>query len=174
MTGYYVFLFYVLFVSFGALMLLAAISDGSRFIIPNAVVVSVAALFIVAAVLLPYETPWLSHIGAAMAVFVVGMAAYRFRVLGAGDIKLISAVSLWAGFEQLPVFLLSIGVVGGALTILLLTLRCLFIRFPIPASGAKLALPRIFVWGEPIPYGVAIAISAIILATQSPYLLALV
>ncbi len=173
MTVYYVY-FYTLFAVFGVLLLTAAVYDATRFIIPNAVVLGIAGLFPVAALLLPYETAWLSHIGAAVTVFLVGMVAYRFGVFGAGDIKLITVLSLWAGFDQLAILLLSIAIAGGAVTLILVFVRPIILKFPLSVSGGKVTLPRMFSWGEPIPYGVSIAMASIYFATRSPYLLAYV
>ncbi len=174
MSVYNIYLFYTLFAVFSIFLLTAAVYDGTRFIIPNAVVLGLAGLFPVAALLLPFETAWLSHIGAAVTVFLVGMVAYRFRVFGAGDVKLITALSLWAGFDQLALLLLSIAIAGGAVTLILVLVRPIILKIPLLVSGEKLSLPRIFCWGEPIPYGVSIAIASMYFATRSPYLLAYV
>lgn len=174
MSVYNIYLFYTLFTVFSVFLLTAAVYDGTRYIIPNAVVLGLAGLFPVAALLLPFETAWLSHIGAALTVFFVGMVAYRFRVLGAGDIKLITALSLWAGFDHLAILLVSIAVAGGAVTLILMLVRSTILKFPLPVSGGKITLPRIFRWGEPIPYAVSVAIASIYFATRSPYLLAYV
>ena len=172
MSENYLYLLYSLFAVFGVLLLIAAVYDGTQFIIPNPVVVGVAALFFVAALVLPFETPWWSHIGAAVTVFAVGLIAYRFRALGAGDVKLITAVSLWTGFEYLPHLLLWIALAGGAITLGLVLVRLAFSRVPVLyAMVQKVTLPRVFNWGEPIPYGVAIAMASLYLGTRMPHLL---
>ena len=56
-------------------------------------------------------------------MLVAGMAVWRCGWLGGGDVKLIAALSLWAGADQLPVLLLAIGVSGGALAVAILLAR---------------------------------------------------
>lgn len=172
MSENYLYLLYSLFAAFGVLLLIAAVYDGTQFIIPNPVVVGVAALFFVAAIILPFETPWWSHIGAAVVVFSVGLIAYRFRALGAGDVKLITAVSLWTGFEYLPHLLLAVALAGGVVTLSLLLVRFAISRVPVLHSiGRNVGLPRVLSWGEPVPYGVAIAMASLYLGTRMPHLL---
>ncbi len=172
MSENYLYLLYSLSAVFGVLLLIAAVYDGTQFIIPNPIVVGVAALFFVAAILLPFETTWWSHLGAALAVFCVGLIAYRLRALGAGDVKLITAVSLWTGFEFLPHLLLWVALAGGVVTIGLLMARFAFSRVPfLHAIERKGALPRVLSWGAPVPYGVAIAMASLYLGTRMPHLL---
>lgn len=173
MSEYYQYIFYAIFAAYATLLGIAAIFDSSRFIIPNSVTVCLVLLFVVAAAVLPFETAWLSHFGAAAAVFTVGLLAYRFNALGAGDIKLITAVSLWASFEFLPELLIFTALAGGGLTLALLLLRTLIVivAIELPAFRERFSWPRVLCQGEPIPYGVAIALGSIILGSQSPYLL---
>jgi len=89
-----------------ALLVLAAIFDIWKYIIPNVLSVALIGLFVVVAAASPFPINWWSHLGAAAAFFAVGIALYAFKILGAGDIKLITSVSLFAGFEQLPVLIL--------------------------------------------------------------------
>ncbi len=39
--------------------------------------------------MLPFGVRWEMHLGALAAVLAVGLVAYRFKALGAGDVKLI-------------------------------------------------------------------------------------
>ena len=132
--------FYLLGSVFGAYVLLlitAAVFDATKYIIPNVIVVALAALFVLATILLPVDTDWISHAGAAASVFAVGALAYRFKALGAGDVKLLTAVSLWVGFEHLPLLLLYTALSGGALAISFVLLRRVVqaIAFEWPMSG---------------------------------------
>lgn len=176
MTEYYQYLFYAIFAAYAVLIAVAAIYDSSKYIIPNAITVGLVLLFIVATTLLPLDTAWLSHVGAAAAVFAVGLVAYKFNALGAGDIKMITAISLWAGFEFLPEFLLATAVAGGVVTLLLLLFRMLIVMVTIenPTFRNWFSWPRVLCQGEPVPYGVAIAAGAVFLGTKSEYLLGIV
>ena len=61
-------------------------------------------LFVPAAVWLPLEAHWLSHVGAALSVLAAGVLLFLRGWLGAGDVKLMAAVALWTGFAYLAQF----------------------------------------------------------------------
>ena len=166
MDPYYMNDIYGISLLFAGLMLFAAVSDATRFVIPNTVVVGVLALFCGAAVMLPFEIRWEFHVGALVAVFVVGLVAYRFKALGAGDVKLISALALWTGFEHLPTLMLSIALAGGALALVLIVSR---IACYLPKLEPALRA-RVFRTGAKIPYGIAIAIGGIVSGLSLPHL----
>ncbi len=171
MDKYYLYLLGSVFGSYVLLLITAAVFDVTKFIIPNVIVVALAALFVIATILLPFDTDWISHAGAATAVFLSGALAYRFKLLGAGDIKLMTAVSLWVGFGHLPSLLLYIGLSGAALAIFLVLLRRAVLAIAIHWSLAGIGtLPRLFVAGGKIPYGVAIASGSIIIGGSLPHL----
>ena len=173
MTIYYQFLIYTFLTIYGALLFGAAIYDSTKYIIPNFITICLCLLFFLTTVLLPYKTEWLSHFGAASLVFVVGLVAYKYKALGAGDIKLITAVSLWASFEFLSELLIFISIAGGALALFLLLFRQIIVMLviEIPILRHKFPWPRVLCRGEPIPYGVAIALGSIYFGVQSPLLL---
>jgi prepilin peptidase CpaA len=74
--------------------------------------------------------------------------------MGGGDVKLLTAATLWAGPSSTPALLMVTGVLGGLLTLGMLSplaLRAVFA--PAPVDSAK---------QMPVPYGVAIAGAALI------------
>jgi prepilin peptidase CpaA len=162
----------VAFFLFCLLSLTAVICDVWKFIIPNVVSVIIALLFFPTVLLTGLPVDWLSHIGAAVTVFLAGLIAYKFAVLGAGDVKLLTAVSLWAGFEHLLIYLLAVAIIGGVFVLLLMPLRkaILGIMAQIHRSPNEISLPRVLLVDEQIPYGVAIAVAALYLARELPYL----
>ncbi len=82
-----------------------------------------------------------------------------------------TAVAFWTGFEYLAELLLYIALAGGALAIGLIIVRKLLLGLMTArASLTKLWVPRILLSGEPVPYGLAIAPSAIFLGTKLPQL----
>lgn len=183
---------FALFARYGALglfcllCLAAAVYDLWKMIIPNAISILLVALFIANALFLTfysgYSVAWLSHLGALVAVLVVGLVAYRFGVLGAGDVKLLSAISLWAGFEQnlldplifnyyLLDYLVLVALCGGILSLCLLILRRLVVGLLLlQSSPQNVALPRYLLPRENMPYGVAVSLPAIYLAVKLPIL----
>jgi prepilin peptidase CpaA len=101
-------------------------------------------------------------IGAGV-VFVVGFASWRCGLLGGGDVKLLSALALWAGGPMLAPFVLLTALAGGALAVVWLGCRSFGSLLPVPASVAlgRLGLP--IARGEPctLPYGVAIGFAGL-------------
>ncbi len=151
------------------LLALAAIYDAWKFIIPNTISVTLAVLFFPSAFLIGLDVDWLSHLGAAILIFVAGVAAYRFNILGAGDAKLLTAIGLWVGFgNPLLLYVLFVALGGGALAILLIVVRrltlSLLVYLPVPD---QVTLPRILVTNEKVPYGIAIVAGAVIIG-RSP------
>src|SRR3546814_7596406 len=107
-------LFDLFFWTYVALLLAAAAFDVGRFVIPNWISVALVALFGLALLAHPVSPPWLFHLGATGLVLAVMLVAYRFGVVGGGDLKLMTAVSLWAGLDALPQLLLCTALAVGA------------------------------------------------------------
>lgn len=167
---------YILYAACGGFLLLlmaAAVNDIRQFVIPNFVSIGLVMLFLITAISLPFEINWLSRFGGAILVFSVGLVVYSFKLLGAGDVKLITAVSVWAGWEHLGFLLVYIAMAGGVLTVGLVVLRLVLFASLIHAPvGTTAAVPRLLQNGEHVPYGVAIAGGAFYLAFELPHLLA--
>jgi len=163
---------YSITIPFTFFLILAAVLDVWKFIIPNFVSIGIFVLFFVATLLVPFQTHWLSHLGTAGATFVVGLIVYRFRLLGAGDVKLITAVSLWSGVENISFFLLYTALAGGALSLGLVLLRYVILAVQYQSSHPGFAsIPRILRYGESVPYGLAVAVGGFSVMLQLPHLL---
>ena len=89
----------------------------------------------------------------ALALFVIGAAAFRFAVMGGGDVKLIAAMGFWLTPATLPSFLLIMALTGGALGLAMLGYRA--VAGPTPSDASGDAPPMT------VPYGVAIAVSGL-------------
>lgn len=171
---------------FCLLCLAAAIFDLWKMIIPNAISILLVALFFANALFLNlysgYAVAWFSHIGAMAAVLIVGWVAFHFGWMGGGDVKLLSAISLWAGFEKNPFgplivehflfdYLILVALCGGGLSLGLLILRRLVVGLLLfQSTPQNVTLPRYLLPREHLPYGVAIALPAIYLAIKLPLL----
>jgi prepilin peptidase CpaA len=102
-------------------------------------------------------------------VFLGGAVLFARGYLGGGDVKLLSAATLWAGPAGTPSLLLLTGVLGGVLALFLLMpfgrqllgMARLLLRQPPLDAERGLAVP--------VPYGVAIAGAALIV-TVAPHL----
>jgi prepilin peptidase CpaA len=145
----------VLLVALAALLASAACTDLSARRIPNGIVASVGLLWLPFALTLPLPTAGLA-LGLAMAVLLVGMGAWSAGWFGAGDAKLLAALSLWAGPAHLLPLLLTIAVSGGVLAIAMLLARRLHAVMPVAFDTAWIGTGR-----DPasisLPYGLAIA-----------------
>lgn len=110
-------------------------------------------------------------LGVGVAALFVGMGMFALRWIGGGDAKLMAAVSLWLGLAGIAPFLLFTALVGGGLCLLLMSVRAQFQVFALNAPGwvARLMQPK----GD-IPYGVAIAVGALLAYPSSPLVQAFV
>lgn len=162
---------YAVFVAYCMLLVAAAVFDTWKFIVPNRVTFGLAGLFLIAAPFLPLSVDWLSHLGAAGAVLAVGLAVFALGRLGGGDVKLITAVSMWTGFEYLLEFLVYASLAGGILALVLVLVRRLLKGRPIGQVEVDgRTLPRVLRVGESMPYALAIAPAAILVGGLLPML----
>jgi len=156
---------------YAAPLLVAAVFDFWTYRIPNVVTGTFALLYFVCVLSFFWGMGinWLSHVGACLAVLTVGLGLFYFNVFGAGDIKLLAAAALWIGFTRyLVVFLLVAGVAGGLLALILLALRSALSLIPIPFPAY---LPAALQARAPIPYGVAVVVGALWVASVIPFVL---
>jgi Flp pilus assembly protein protease CpaA len=115
-----------LYVCFGGLLtllVLAALTDLRERRIPNWLTASTAALYPVYLMLSPVPTAWPGALGLALLIGVIGVALFARQLIGGGDVKLIAAISLWAGLEHFAVFALVTTLTGGALALAALWLQ---------------------------------------------------
>ena len=140
-----------------ATMLYVCYSDITRYIIPNWLCGAVIALWAAALVMEPALPNWQAHLAAFGIMLAAGFLLFGLSLMGGGDVKLMAALALWVGYAKLLDFVVLIALLGGVLALALWILRKL-----LHATGfgaGKRPLPRIFRGGEPVPYGVAIAIA---------------
>src|SRR5216684_3116113 len=154
--------------AFSLLMAAAAFEDFRRLVIPNLLTVSLCVLWPLYFAASPSLSGALAAIGCALAVFIVGALLFARGYLGGGDVKLLSAATLWAGPTGTPALLMLTGVLGGALALFLLMPFGMHIA---AAARGMLGQPPIATergLAMPVPYGVAIAGAALIV-TFHPY-----
>ena len=133
-----------------AVLVAAAVSDIRRRRIPNWTVITLIGLFAVL-VIAVHGAGLLSALAAAGVALAVSVALYAFRLIGAGDSKLITAVALFAGLGYLPLLILATALTGGVIAMLSLAAR--------PTRALTMVTMRgRGDWGRGVPYGVAIAV----------------
>ncbi|MND79938.1 Type IV leader peptidase family protein [compost metagenome] len=113
---------------------------------------------------LPLSVVGLS-VGLAVAALFVGAGMFALRWLGGGDAKLMAAVMLWLGLPGALPFLLFTAMAGGGLCLVLITARAHLQLYAVtgPAWVGRLLAPK----GD-IPYGVAIAVGALLAYPAGP------
>ena len=156
---------------FPALMAFAAASDLLTMTIPNRVSLALLAGFLVMAPLTGMGLhEMLSHAGAGALVLVVAFGMFAMGWLGGGDAKVAAAAGLWFGFDHLLPYLVFASLFGGALTVLLLQLR----QYPLPYALASQAwLLRLHDKQTGVPYGVALALGALMVYPQTDWIKAI-
>ena len=170
---------YLCFAGFSALLGLAAFKDICERRIPNRLTGALAALYLVYVLVSPAPVAWLPALGLAAAVFVVGLGLFARALIGGGDVKLLAALSLWAGPEQFVWFLLVTTLTGGALSLLTLWYRRWAFLIEAHLAGLGMAITT----GRPsdaadtptggcvdrsntLPYGVAIAVGGVAIIVE--------
>jgi prepilin peptidase CpaA len=115
----------------------------------NAAIAALAPLWWVANGL-PVWPDMALQLGVAAIVFGLFVGAFALGQMGGGDVKLIGALALWLPFQPLLWMLVLMSLLGGALTLLMLTEK--WVR-------RQRGTPE-------IPYGVAIAIAGLITLSE--------
>lgn len=153
---------------FPALMTYAAASDLMSMTISNRVSLLLVAGFFVLAIAggMPVMTI-ANHVGAGALMLVIAFACFAFRWIGGGDAKIVASAALWFGFPHLLEYLVYASVFGGALTLLLLEWR----RWPLPYAFVNQGwLLRLHAKDSGIPYGIALAIGALLVYPQTDWI----
>ena len=153
---------------FPALMAFAAASDLFTMTISNRVSLALAAGFLTLALLSGmglYDI--LSHLGAGAAVLAVAFTCFAMGWVGGGDAKVAAGAALWFGFGHLMNYLVYASLFGGVLTLLLLEFR----QWPLPyALSGQAWLLRLHAKETGIPYGIALAIGALMIYPETEWI----
>ena len=135
--------------SLSLLLIFAAISDIRGYVIPNWISVAILLLFVAhLPVYWPPVIALMTDTATAAFIFVIGLFLFARGLFGGGDVKLLSALTLWVGLIGLPRLLVVMTLTGGILALALLLVRRM-------SRDPQRKLDR------RIPYGVAIAAAGI-------------
>jgi prepilin peptidase CpaA len=146
---------------FPAMMAYAASSDLLSMTISNRVsLILIGGFFVLALVIGMSGSTMLWHIGAGGMVLVITFACFAMGWIGGGDAKLAAATALWFGFDHLLPYLFYASVLGGALTLLLLSFRT--VSLPQVLAGQQW-LQRLHDQKSGVPYGIALAAAALLI-----------
>lgn len=157
-------------------MIWAVYSDTKYYILSNKLCLSVLALYPIFVTSLYIEgTPLpldyiLYSLAIAVVIFLCLAALFAFNFIGGGDVKLIPAVALWAGPLFILKFLFITALSGGVLSLIFICFFYLKSR-KLNKSSEKINLSMSESTKETneenkIPYGIAISIGGIYVATE--------
>ena len=155
-------------VLFPALMAFAAASDLFTMTISNRVSLALAGAFLVLALASGMAAPAvLMHLAAGATVLVAAFVCFAFGWIGGGDAKVAAGAALWFGFAHLLNYLIYASLFGGALTLLLLQFR----QWPLPyALAGQTWLLKLHAKESGIPYGIALAIGALVVYPETEWI----
>ena len=136
-------------------LIFAAVTDMRAFRIPNECTLLLLALY-------PAHV-WLSSAGVdvvgsvlvAVSIFAVTFVLYSFDRLGGGDVKLLSAMGLWAGPAFAADLIVITTLAGAGLGLIILSRVGACIAINLDRLGETSARDNVL--SERMPYGVAIA-----------------
>jgi len=152
-------------VVFPALVAFAAASDLLTMTISNRLCIVLALAFFPLALVAGLSPADIGqHALAGTAMLALGFALFAPGWIGGGDAKLAAAIMLWMGPGVGLVWGLLAAVLGGALTLLLLSVRVMPLPVPLAAQPwiARLHAPT-----SGVPYGIALAAAGLMAFPQS-------
>jgi prepilin peptidase CpaA len=138
-----------------AILVWAAIGDMRRLIIPNWISLAIAGLYVLHVAASPVPVGVLGGVAVGAATLVAGFGLFACNLIGGGDVKLMSAIALWAGPMRILDFLFVTAIMGGFVAAGTLLRR----RRLAPVGGASGAAASV-----EVPYGVAISVGGIFVA----------
>lgn len=146
-------------------MAFAAISDLTTMRISNRLVLLVVGGFLVAALLANLTLQdFALHLATGLGVLVLAFSFFAMGWIGGGDAKLAAATGLWMGIPWVLPYIVYGGLLGGALTLILLSLR----QYPLPTQLASVTwIDKLHHRQTGIPYGIALAAAGLITYSQT-------
>ena len=151
-----------------ATLVAAAGWDLASFTIPNFLTLAVTAIFAIFALSLGFSAGMVGlHVMAGLIALCVGFTLFAVGYIGGGDAKLYAGVALWLGPHDLLIYTLIATILGGFLTLMLLSLR----QMPLPAGLARQGwILKLHDRSSGIPYGVALAAAVFVILPQAEIL----
>jgi len=153
---------------FPALMAFAASSDLVTMTISNRISLVLIASFFVLAVMWGMPLAEIGmHVAASATVLAVSFIFFARGWIGGGDAKLAAATALWLGFDLLLNYVVVASLFGGLLTVAILRFRMM----PLPAALANQEwAQRLHHMDSGVPYGIALALAALVIYPDTPWM----
>lgn len=155
-----------IFVVFPLCLAVAAFSDLFTMTIPNRASAILLGSFVLVAPFAGLDLMAIGlHLGAGLLVFSFCFVLFGLNIMGGGDAKLLTASAVWFGWNSsLMEYLLYVSLIGGFLTLVILSLRAH--TNSILATG--LPVPNSLLLAKKVPYGIAIGLAAFLAYPASP------
>ena len=153
---------------FPAAMCFAASMDLFTMTIPNRISLFLVGAFFLMAPLMGLSLQEIGmHTLAGIAMLAVAILLFALGWIGGGDAKIFASASLWFGFEHLLTFALYASILGGVLTLILLSAR----KIPLPnfLIGQEWAM-RLHNEKNGIPYGIALGTAALLVYPETNWI----
>ncbi len=134
----------------------AAVTDVRTFRIPNALPLAVIVLYPTPGLPAPVPSDWTCSLLIGCALLVATGLLFAFKMMGGGDVKLLSVTAVWAGPEYIVLFIVATAIIGGVVSAARM-LWVILARAGVEFSAVPLAR---------IPYGIAIAGGGLLVAAR--------
>ncbi len=140
---------------------LAALEDIRTFKIPNWASATVAIAFVPYYLLHSWLFPIGMHLLIAAGIFVISVIFWKLRLIGGGDVKLLTAVGLWLGPDLALQFMLLMTLASLVIAIAIILIRKFsWVAYASEAPRPVLRMMAIAEAGK-CPYALPIAIAAL-------------
>lgn len=92
--------------TFWLILFIIGVFDAREYRIPNSLILILVGASVAISFLYPYDNQqtWLSHVLGFSIAFFVGLIFYILKIMAAGDVKLLGALGLMLGVNQLSLF----------------------------------------------------------------------
>lgn len=140
----------------------AIVSDFTRLRIANWIPATLVALFLVYAALRLDLSTLKEHAVLAGLVFALGFISFMVGWIGGGDVKLLTALTLWAGPSHGPELLVMTTLAGGLMAFVLILLRSSCQARELMPTAAPFRRIRSFAERGVCPYGLAMGAAALV------------
>jgi prepilin peptidase CpaA len=144
----------------------AVFSDIRHLTIPNWVSATLVMAFLLYCVMMWPEIDLAPRFMTTAFIFMLSFFFYQFNWFGGGDVKFLTAVSLWVGPLHVAAFAMLMALLGSLLALLLIKLRRLTNAYGAALENRVPTIVRRWMEEGICPYGVAIGVAALGVAPQ--------
>ena len=157
----------LIWLAFAGILIAMGLADLATFKIPNELVIALLVLFFIAAAIgWPGIAPVALHLLLAGITLTLSVGLFTLNLFGAGDAKMLTATMLWAGFGALVPLLLYTALAGVLLLVVMLPIRGILVSRMRAGKMKEESLPLVFRPRSGVPYGVAMALGAILASSR--------